>query len=54
MFAPGRSCADGTLFSVMLAGLAATIGGRRLLVGRVVVRYGWIGEGESGCGGVNR
>jgi hypothetical protein len=54
MFAPGRSCADGALFSVMLAGLTATIGGRGSLAGRVVVRHGWIGEGESGCGGVNR
>jgi hypothetical protein len=45
MFATGRSCADGALFSVMLAGLAATLGGRRSLVGRVVVRHGWIGGG---------
>jgi hypothetical protein len=54
MFATGRSCADGTLFSVMLAGLATTIGGRRSLAGRVVVRHGWIGEGKSGCSGGNR
>jgi hypothetical protein len=46
MFATGRSCADGALFSLMLAGLAATIGGRRLLVERVV-RHGWIGGGRG-------
>jgi hypothetical protein len=46
MFATGRSRADGAMFSLMLAGLAATIGGRRLLVGRIVVRHGWIGGGE--------
>jgi hypothetical protein len=40
MFATGRSCADGALFSVVLAGLAATIGGRWSLGGRVVVRHG--------------
>jgi hypothetical protein len=51
MFATGRSCADGALFSLMLAGLVATIGGRRLLVGIVVVRHGWIGVGERWCGG---
>jgi hypothetical protein len=46
MFAMGRSCADGALFSLMLVGLAATIGGRCLLGGRVVVWHGWIDEEE--------
>jgi hypothetical protein len=41
MFATGRSCADGALFSLMLVGLAATIGGRWSLGGRFVVRHGW-------------
>jgi hypothetical protein len=46
MFATGGWCADGALFSLMLAGLTASIGGSWLLVGGVVVRHGWIVGGE--------
>ena len=48
MFATGRSWADVALFSLMLVGLAATIGGSWSLGGKFVVRHGWW------CDGINR